>query len=479
MQNSFHMKKHFIRTLLLLISSFNLLHAQNGLYNNSGGIVLSGNSLISIQGNFSNVGTTPTLSLGTGSLYITGDVENNQNFTSANGSVFLIGTNPQEIKGTNPMRVQFLDINNPSGITLSTAFEINNRANFIQGIVTAPNQNQPLRFSTNASTIGESDQSHVNGYVSKMPGLAQFNYPVGDGVRLQRIEVSGAAGHYFTVRYQPVDALSGSFGSGGTQTTPLTNYNALEYWEIIPVSGTASLNWTVYWDDYKNTGIGSTADLRVANKVAGTWLNQGAALVTGTIASGSVRSNAFTSNGIITLGSISTNSTLPANWLSITGKLNEQKKAQIKWSVNEYSVSDYSVERSSDARSYTAIGALNSKGDGQQEYYFTDANTELKTAFYRIKQTDWNGKFTYSPMIKITRQENANNEPSVFPNPFINGFTVLTNKQENAKLYNAAGKLIRQLTLSSGSTYVSTGIICSGLYYLQFENGKTIMLTKQ
>ncbi len=217
----------------------------------------------------------------------------------------------------------------------------------------------------------------------------------------------------------------------------------------------------------------------MAYKEAVSWRNTGVNSITGTASSGSLTSDAFAIDGIISLGSISTNSTLPTNWQSVSGKLNEQKKAQIKWSVNEYSVFNYSVERSWDARSYTAIGALNSKGDGQHEYNFTDANTDLKTAFYRIKQTDWNGKFTYSPAIKITRQENANNDPSVFPNPFTNGFTVLTNKQENAKLYNAAGKFVRQLTLSSGSSYVSTGIICSGLYYLQFENGKTIMLTKQ
>ncbi len=214
------MKYHFIRTILLLFSSINLLHAQNGFYNNGSEITLTGTSLISIRGNFSNVGTTPNLRLGTGSLYISGDVENNQSFSSAAGNLYLNGTSQQEVKGTNPILVNTLTINNPTSINLTTGITVSSVVNFSNGMVNAPNKNQPLHLLIGASYSSASDQRHVNGYVSRQSIGTDVSYPVGDGSRLQVIAIGSLSNFNYVARYQPGDALPGPF-IAGSQPTPL------------------------------------------------------------------------------------------------------------------------------------------------------------------------------------------------------------------------------------------------------------------
>src|SRR5690606_35222460 len=122
-----------------------------------------------------------------------------------------------------------------------------------------------------------------------------------------------------------------------------------------------------------------------------------------------------------TLGSINNLSTLPVSWLQLSGSLNANKQASISWQVNESNVADYQVEKSADARQFTAIGQLNSKGDGSNSYSFTETDLLTANAYYRIKQTDMDGRYAYSPIIRLQGSEAINDKITVFPIPFTTG----------------------------------------------------------
>lgn len=121
-----------------------------------------------------------------------------------------------------------------------------------------------------------------------------------------------------TARFYGTDAGSASFGTTGSAVTPLLFYNKKEYWYVVP-AGTATGTITIYFDGYNNAGISNTADLRVAHKSGGQWLNEGGA-ATGTTASGSVISYSISTFSPFTPGSVSAGSPLPVKLVAFSGR---------------------------------------------------------------------------------------------------------------------------------------------------------------
>jgi hypothetical protein len=67
----------------------------------------------------------------------------------------------------------------------------------------------------------------------------------------------------------------------------------------------------------------------------------------------------------------------------------------------------YSIERSFDGQNFTSVADVNGSGTTttKQKYAFEDANAAkvatANMAYYRLKQTDFDGKFAYSKMVKV------------------------------------------------------------------------------
>lgn len=98
---------------------------------------------------------------------------------------------------------------------------------------------------------------------------------------------------------------------------------------------------------------------------------------------------------------ISCDQVLPIELLSFTGAC-ENDKAVLRWSTATETNNDYfTVERSVDSDDWEAIGTVPGAGNSQQvlNYVFNDPYPSLSLQYYRIKQTDLNGAFTYSPVV--------------------------------------------------------------------------------
>lgn len=466
------------RTLLITITLLTVTctNAQNELYNNGAGLYLSAGAAVQVNGSFTNTGTANFQNYGT--LALTGNTTNNQTLSAYTGKLIFNGNTPQTLSGTKDMLTKDLEINNAAGAILNAKLQVDGTATFINGIITATVTAAPLWFTATAIHTGVTDAAHVNGYVVK-EGTGNFTYPVGDGARYQRVEVNATVnGSGIQVKYDPADAGAAPFGTIGAWPTPLLYYNTKEYWDISPLS-TATGNVTVYWDDYNNVGITSTAHLVVAHKRSGYWLNEGATSISGTITSGSVTSASVNTWSPFTLGSISSLSTLPVTWLKVSGSLNANKQAVISWLVSEWNMAVYQVEKSNDAYHFEPIGQINGRGDGSNHYSYTAVGQLTASNYYRIKQTDANGYYTYSPIIRIQMATVINNEINVYPVPFSTGFTVTSNKAQKASLVNARGQVLQQVQLSAGATYIPVPELFSGVYYLITENGQLQKLVKK
>ncbi|MEO0898674.1 MAG: T9SS type A sorting domain-containing protein [Bacteroidota bacterium] len=126
--------------------------------------------------------------------------------------------------------------------------------------------------------------------------------------------------------------------------------------------------------------------------------------------------------------SINPNS-FPIELLNFTGKSVSVSLNRLNWTTtNEINNSGFSLERSDDGRIFqliTWVKATTSPKD-RNEYSFDD--TEVKggnSYYYRLKQVDKDGTFTYSNTILIsTLNPNYDFSVKVFPNPTSGDFTL-------------------------------------------------------
>jgi hypothetical protein len=106
--------------------------------------------------------------------------------------------------------------------------------------------------------------------------------------------------------------------------------------------------------------------------------------------------------GTTPLGFIST-AILPVNMLSFNVTRNSNS-IQLKWvTASEVSNDYFSVERSYDGSAWTTIGTVKGASDinTNNTYTFTDKDNDAAITYYRLKQVDNKGSFSYSEVKKI------------------------------------------------------------------------------
>jgi hypothetical protein len=377
------------------------VNAQNAFYNNGSIIQINSNAVIQINGDMVN--NTNSSYVNEGTVNIKGNFTNNQYMaTPFNGVTRFEGSSIQTVNGSYALYAKNVEI--AGRVLLNDTLKIDGECKFINGVVKAASASNPVWFTSSgfvSTANAASNASHVNGYVVK-EGTGLFSYPVGDSNRYQKVDINLVANtNGMLVKYDTTNAGNGPYIPGGIEGTPLVAHNKLENWNCTPLGGAAG-NVTMFWDDYRNGGIGNPSVLRVAHYKSGLWYNEGDfTTIVGSVTNGWVKSFSVNSWSPFTLGSINLISPLPITWLDVNGSVNSNKIATINWHVAEQNVLNFTVEKSIDGVTFVEIGTQVSKGNGQNNYTLTDAQPITGKVLYRIMQTDVNGKKTYSNIILL------------------------------------------------------------------------------
>jgi hypothetical protein len=169
---------------------------------------------------------------------------------------------------------------------------------------------------------------------------------------------------------------------------------------------------------------------------------------------------------------------LPLYWINVNGSVNNSRLAQISWQVQENNVTGYWLEKSTDGSLFTTIATLASKGNGTNNYEYTDTASVQGVAFYRIKQKDRDGRTSYSAIIKLY---NIDKVPfTVYPNPVkdaasISGAVIGT----KAVLTDISGKVLQRISFTQPASVINLSAYSSGIYFLKVNNGVTQKIIKQ
>jgi hypothetical protein len=94
---------------------------------------------------------------------------------------------------------------------------------------------------------------------------------------------------------------------------------------------------------------------------------------------------------------------LPVTLLDFTAQSEEPAGVRLRWTTAaELNNAGFTVERSLDARTFAAVGAVAGAGNsaGRRDYTLLDAELPAGAAllYYRLRQTDFGGAFSYSPV---------------------------------------------------------------------------------
>jgi hypothetical protein len=160
----------------------------------------------------------------------------------------------------------------------------------------------------------------------------------------------------------------------------------------------------------------------------------------------------------------------------------KERTSLLTWTtLSETNNAGFAVERSNDAKSWEQIQFV--KGNGTttvtSNYNVADNNPAKGTNYYRLKQVDNNGKFTYSSVQSVYFSEKGTVGFSFYPNPSKNNINValetITSKAASLELTDNLGRVVKSITISNQNSNsnisINTTNMNKGVYFLVLKDG--------
>ena len=190
----------------------------------------------------------------------------------------------------------------------------------------------------------------------------------------------------------------------------------------------------------------------------------------------------ISNNNVFTVVAYQNSSVVPLQLISFSGK-NINNKVQLSWvTENEINTSHFDIEKSGDGMLFFKKGETTAvNNSGINKYTFTDDQPLNGLNYYRLRQVDLDGKFTYSPVVRIFTDKGLQ-QVSVYPNP-ANEFIYITyagNKDKiTLSIYNVQERLISKQTVKAGSiNKIRVHQLAKALYFIELTDGELIQTKK-
>ena len=341
-------------------------------------------------------------------------------FDNGGGSskITLAGTSAQSIfgdfSGTNSLNR--LEVSNTAGVTIVNSVdagrgiaangdvEVDGELIFSGGVITTNTVNT-LRLTQNGTLSGYSSARYINGPFVRVlaPSVSVFTFPTGDGARYGLAEVVNPAG-YGGVKDWTVEYISGEPGSIGAVDAvdagdDIVKVSSNEYWRVETASPATS-NLKLHWNGQSD--VQSTiSNLRLAFWNGSLWDQLTTTTSpTGTPSSGFLVAGPLSySTQFVTFGTTDEDVTpLPVEFLHFRAA-SSNDVVTLEWATGSEVNNDFfEVQRSADGNEFQIIGSVNGYGTTveRQDYSFTDFSPLPGTAFYKLRQVDFDGVYEFS-----------------------------------------------------------------------------------
>lgn len=323
---------------------------------------------------------------------------------------------------------------------------------------------------------------------------SNFTFPVGPSTSSYnplRIETAGA-GHTsddFSAR-----VLIGVAPTSAGYSNAIAVSNTTEFvnrtWEIFEgTPGGSNCDLTPQWAASHENSAFTRANSRVSHYTGGTWAN-----VTVSTRLGSdpytVRAGAFASFSPVIVGEDPPFS-LPIELISFTGKAGKDGN-HLEWTTASEINNDYfTLETSPDGINFNAIATIPGAGNSNQilNYsFFDNENLAIESGdviYYRLKQTDFDGKYSYSKVIALNRLNGTKlTVKSLFVDADNNLSLTLSNPENmpaKLEITDAIGRLVYYQNIKNTNGLVKVnlpGNYASQVLILKVFNGQDFIIKK-
>ena len=415
-----------------------------------------------------------------GTIDIEGDWTNNGSFTAATGAVIFTGAAIQALAGSNP--TTFYDLNNTgAGIILNQNITVTNNLTLTDGDINL--NGDTIELDTTGTLIGETNDKRIYGD----SGVIQTtNRNIGVPTALN---IAGLG----AVLSSAVSMGSATVIRGYAVQSGAGNTSIKRYYDITP-STNSGLNATFrfYYLDANEVNGQDETDFTFwrSDDNGATWSNEGRSSLDNIV--DYVELTAINSFSRWTLSNQTINP-LPVELLYFTAAKNGQT-VLLEWTTLSETNSDYfTVERSADAIAFEGIIEVPGAGNSNTIKYYsvTDENptgyrlpiTGYRlpildgVSYYRLKQTDYDGTSTYSPVVAINFEFEGVEIVVVYPNPAIDQINYLvvssTNTMVTTEIIDVKGAKVSGKTesiekgVSQGSLDISA--LSKGIYFINIS----------
>ncbi|REJ84308.1 MAG: T9SS C-terminal target domain-containing protein [Bacteroidetes bacterium] len=417
----------------------------------------------------------------------TGNVQVTGTRTYSSSANYTFDGEVSQVTGNGlPSTVNNLTINNPTDVILTNTVSVSGiltmqNGKFITGI-----RELIVTNSSTSSINGHSNESYVIGNLRRyVNSNGSYDFPVGTNAHYEKLTLnfSGMTGFTHILAtftnanpINPTYPLS-NISINGTAVDEMLDYG---YWTMTPNAAMTAGTYSVTLNEKGHSNpVESAASYSVLKRanVNSPWVSQG------------VHNNATQSqsNGIVTairsglssfsqfgIGKHGGVGGLPIVLTNFAVKLLKDS-VRISWETTSELNNDYfTVERSANGQNFETVTHRNGAGNSVHtiQYESYDPSPLPGQSYYRLKQTDYDGKFTYS---EIKSVKNAKFEKqrelrfnSVNPNPFENDFEVSYTMDQAEDLdfilINSAGQVVYKTKLNAGA----------GLNLYQFPYGENL-----
>jgi hypothetical protein len=419
----------------------------------------------------------------------------------ANGNVIFGGTSAQTI----PVLSYYdLTINGGSAKTLAGSTTVSHTLNLTSGTISLGTNN--LTIASTGSIAGGSSTAFV---VTDNTGkLVQNNvgpagrsgtilFPVGSSTSSYTptsIINTGTTDNYdVRVINQVSSAYSGGLPTGSPYTTHVVN----KTWFINEaVAGGSTLTLTMQWNGSDELTSFNRASCGIARYNGTGWISGSTSAASGTNPYTQLTSNISTLTPFA-IGDAS--STVPVKLISFTAVKNKAD-VDVTWqTASEMNNDHFDIERSTDGKQFSTIGEQRGAGTSRDiiAYAFTDhtasqAFLQSNILYYRLKQVDIDGNYTYSDIVNVANAVPGQFEiVSVKPNPFASGFELNYLSSSLApvtiEITDVIGKMVfsRDIQVSKGAntfTMPADIDLKDGVYFvrlMQNNDFKMVRVVKQ
>lgn len=336
--------------------------------------------------------------------------------------------------------------------------------------------NNSTSLSGTTSTITQTGNSYVNTNgngkliienIGAAGRIAPVTFPIGTSSNYNPVIINNnGSTDNFGARVQPqlFPAYTGETGSGSSYITNAVNTN----WFITEANaGGSNADITLQWNTAQELPGFSRAISRFGHYTGGAWQFGAAGAAAG--------SNPYTYSGTaITsfspFGIFNDNPILPLQFVSFSAQKCNNRQVCLNWkTTNEQNVSHFEIERSADGRSFGKVWEVPAKNHSSNSYAVNDDISAMQSTnqiYYRIKQIDIDGKFTYTT-IQLLHLSN-DKIITIYPNPVNDELNITNwNQIRKAQLIDIEGRKLKEWVTGISTIYLKEFV--PGIYLLKME----------